>query len=69
MGIEDGGVVKAKKEGNTVVIEAQPQWKPTAPYRVYSTDEIKEFLDEDKLPEGIAKKAQERLSRSSVQEK
>src|SRR3712207_194185 len=69
MGIEDGGVVKAKKEGNTVVIEAQPQRKPTAPYRVYSADEIKAFLDEDKLPKGFAEKVQERLPRSSAQKK
>ena len=69
MGIEDGGVVKAKREGNTVVIEAQPQRKPAAPYRVYSADEIKEFLDEDKLPEGFAEKVQDRLPRSSAQKK
>ncbi len=68
MGIENGDVVKAKKEGNTVVIEAQPQRKPTAPYRVYSVDEIKEFLDEDKLPEGFAEKVRERLPKSPAQE-
>ena len=68
MGIEDGGVVKAKKEGNTVVIEAQPPRQPTAPYRVYSGDEIKEFLDEDKLPEGFAEKVRERLPKSPAQE-
>ncbi len=69
MGIEDGGVVKAKKEGNTVVIEAQAPRQPAAPYRVYSADEIKEFLDEDKLPEGVAEKVQERLLTPSAQEK
>ena len=69
MGIENGDVVKAKKEGNTVVIEAQPQRKPAAPYRVYSADDIKEFLEEDELPETFAKEVQERLSTSSAREK
>ena len=67
MGIENGDVVKAKKEGNTVVIEAKPQPEPSAPYRVYSDKEIAEFLEEDKLPEGLAQKAQQRLAKSSPQ--
>src|SRR5215213_4702835 len=69
MGIENGDIVKAKKEGNTVVIEATSQPKPTAPYRVYSDEEIAEFLAEDKLPEGFAKQAQERLTRPSAMKK
>ena len=63
MGIEDGGIVKAKKEGDKVVIEAQPQRKPVAPYRVYTTAEINDFLKEDILPDALAQKAQTRLAR------
>src|SRR3712207_6463099 len=69
MGIENGDVVKAKKEGNSVVLEAQAQKKPTAPYRVYSADEINGFLEADKLPEGFTQSVQERLATSSAQKK
>src|SRR3712207_1059387 len=67
MGIEDGDVVKAKRQGNTVVIE--PQREPNAPYRVFGADEIKEFLEEDKLPDSFANEVRERLSRSSARKK
>lgn len=60
MGIESGDIVKAKKVGNRVVIEAAGI-KATAPYRVYSASEIEEFLREDKLPEGLARKAEKSL--------
>ena len=63
MGIENGDVVRAKKEGDTVVIEAKPQARPSAPYRVYSDEEIKEFLAEDKLPEGVAENVRKRLAK------
>ncbi len=43
MGIEDGGVVKAKKEGNKRDIDEIPL-KSTAPYRVFDDAEIEEFL-------------------------
>lgn len=57
LGIETGGVVKAKKEGGKVIIEAQETGKK-APYRVYSDTEIDEFLKEDVLPKSLAKKTQ-----------
>ena len=63
MGIENGDVVKAKKEGNTVVIEAKP--RPSAPYRVYSDEKIKGFLEEDRLPEGFAEGVRKRLAKPS----
>src|SRR3954447_15292581 len=66
MGIENGDVVKAKKSGNTVVIEAKLQAKPTAPYRVYSDEEIQEFLEEDHLPEDVAKRAQAQFGKPST---
>ena len=69
MGIENGDVVKAKKKGNKVVIEAQSQTRPTVPYRIYSAEEVKEFLEEDKLPEDFAQSVQERLAVSSARMK
>lgn len=65
MGIENGDVVKAKKEGNKVIIEVQPQTFVTAPYRVFSDAEIDEFLEEDKLPEDLATKVQKKLADST----
>ncbi len=60
MGIEEGSIVKAKKVENRVVIEAA-RTKAKAPYRVYSADEIDEFLKEDKLPKDLAGKAKKSL--------
>ncbi len=64
MGIDSGDIVKAKKEGNKVVIEAQKISRP-APYRVYSDREIDEFLKEDKIPKSLLKKVEEDLSEST----
>lgn len=61
LGIETGDVVKAKKEGDKVIIEAQKQEK-NAPYRVYSDDEIDEFLKEDEITLEFAKKIQDNIS-------
>ena len=69
MGIENSDMIKAKKEGSTVVIEAQPQSKQKAPYRVYSADEITELLENDKLPEDVAQNVQERLAPPSARKK
>jgi len=62
LGIVNGDIVKAKKEGNKVVIEAKSQITSTAPYRVYSTDEINTFLEDDKLSEELTGKVQKKLS-------
>lgn len=59
--IDEGAVVKAKKEGNKVVIEVQQT--PVVPYRVYSDAEINKFLKEDRLPRQFAKKVKKHLSR------
>lgn len=59
LGIEEGTVVKAKKEGNKVVIETQAT---AVPYRVYSDAEIRRFLKEDKLPKSLAIKVKKHLS-------
>lgn len=59
MGLEEGDVVKAKKEGNRVVIETHEE---KVPYRVFSDKEIEEWLKEDKLPESLAKKVDKKLT-------
>ena len=56
LGIENGDVVKAKKEGSKVIIEAKESKK--APYRVYTDAEIDAFLEEDTLPEAFLKKVE-----------
>jgi len=63
LGIAAGDIVRAKREGNTVVLE--PQEMRTAPYRVYSNAEIDEFLQEDKLSDDISKKVQDNLVSST----
>lgn len=60
LGIEEGTVVKARKEGNKLVIEAQRS--PSVPYRIYSDAEINEFLEDDKLPRELTKKVRRNLS-------
>lgn len=61
LGVGTGDIVKAKKEGDKIVIEAPQQSKKT-PYRVYSDSEIDEFLEEDKLTTDFAKKVQKDIS-------
>lgn len=46
LGISNGDIVKARKDGNRVVIETQKN--KLAPYRVYSDSEIDEFMKNDK---------------------
>jgi AbrB family looped-hinge helix DNA binding protein len=59
LGLKEGDVVRAKKEGSRLVIE--PNKSNLAPYRVYSSAEIDAFLKEDKLPKSLAKKVQKDL--------
>lgn len=61
LGIENGDVVKAKKEGNKVIIEGAK--KRTAPYRIYSKAQIEEFLKEDQLPKELSRKIDQSLSK------
>lgn len=60
MGITAGDIVKAKKEGNKVVIETQQN--ESVPYRVYTDAEIATFLKEDKLPKALTRKVERDLS-------
>lgn len=54
LGITEGDIVKAKKEGNRVVIE--PRRGKEAAYRTYTDREIDEFLQADKLPRALVRK-------------
>lgn len=53
LGFKKGGIIKAYKEGAKLIIEAQAE---TAPYRIYSDEEIDEWLNEDQLSESLLKK-------------
>ena len=57
LGIESGDILKARKKGNMVVIE--PQQNRSAPYRVYSDNEIDDFLKTDALSPTFAKKVRD----------
>ena len=59
MGVATGDVIKAKKEGAKVVIEARQT--RTVPYRVYSDSEIEEFVKADKLPKRLTTKVKNNL--------
>lgn len=59
LGIETGDIIKAKKEKGRVIIE--PQKNIQAPYRLYTDEEIVEFLARDTLSPAIAKKIQSHL--------
>lgn len=65
LGLQEGDIVKAKKEGNRVVIE--PRQENLAPYRVYSTAEIDAFLKEDTLPQSLLEKVERDLSTKTSQ--
>lgn len=60
LGIENGDIVKAKKEGNRVVIETAKS--KSVPYRIYNDADIKAFLEEDKIPKSLIKKLRMKFS-------
>lgn len=47
LNISQGDIIKAKKRGNTVILE--PLSTTSVPYRVYSDEEIDQFLREDTI--------------------
>ena len=65
MGVVSCDVIKAKKEGAKVVIEARQS--RAVPYRVYSDSEIDEFIRQDRLPKRLAKKVKDNLISLSSQ--
>ena len=58
LGFREGDVVKAKKEGNRVVIEPTEN---EVSYRTFSDSEIEEWLEADKLPKSLAKRLDQKL--------
>lgn len=60
LGVTTGDVIKAKKEGTRVVIEARQV--QSVPYRTYTNAEINDFLEEDRLPKKLARKVKNHLS-------
>jgi len=58
LGIDEGEVVKAKRVGNQLIIEAAEE---AVPYRVFSDEEIKQWLKDDQLPQNLAKKIDKKI--------
>lgn len=65
MGIETGEVVKAAKEGNTIVIQVKSPLQQV-PYRIYTDAEIDEFLKDDAISGDLARKVDAHLARLST---
>ena len=59
LGIVQGSMIKAYKEGNRVILET-PEEK--APYRVYTNAEIDQFLQDDKLSGSVKKRVERALA-------
>lgn len=60
LGLTEGEVVKAKLVGNKVIIESSE----SAPYRIFSDMEIKEWLKEDQLSSKLEAKVNEKIKSS-----
>ncbi len=58
LGIDEGEVIRAEKVGNRVILEAS---EASVPYRVFSDDEIRDFLKGDKLPKDLATKVDKKI--------
>lgn len=57
LGLEEGGIVKAQKIGTRMVIESEE----TVPYRIFSNEEIEEWLKEDRLPKALERKVDNKI--------
>lgn len=67
LGITEGDIIRAKKEGKRLIIEPQSyplrhEVSKLALYRVYSDEEIDEFLKEDRLPAKLAAKVRKDIA-------
>lgn len=49
LGLETGNIIKARKVSGKIVIEPVSPPPQKAPYRIYSKEEIAQFLKDDKL--------------------
>lgn len=58
LGLSEGEIVKAQKVGNRVVIESGTE---EVPYRIFSNEEIEQWLKEDRLSLALAKKVERKL--------
>ena len=58
LGLEEGGLVKAQRVGSKMIIEVQ---SAPVPYRIFSKEEIKTWLEEDRLPASLVKKVEKKL--------
>lgn len=61
LGLSKGEIVRARKQGNSVIIESQQE---QVPYRVYSSQEITRFVKDDRLPRDLKKKVDQKLKTS-----
>lgn len=55
VGIKEGDITKVRVVGRTIVIEPKEEYAG----RIFSKEEIKEWLEADKLPSKLAKKTAE----------
>lgn len=58
LGLKEGEMVKAQKIGNRMIIESEAE---AVPYRIFSNEEIEEWLKEDRLPQTLAQKIDNKL--------
>ena len=60
LGISEGDIVRAKKNGKQMVIETAKAI--TAPYRIYSDTEIDKFVEDDRLPPRLKAKIDKKIA-------
>lgn len=58
LGLKEGEIVKAKKIGNKMVIESEAEG---VPYRIFSNEEIEEWLKEDEIPDSLVRKTEKKI--------
>lgn len=58
LGLEEGGIVKAQKIGNKLIVETLAE---NAPYRTFSDVEIEQWLQADRLPKNLSEKIDRKL--------
>jgi len=61
LGLEEGDVAKAKVVGDTLVIQSRKAAE-YADYRVFTKEQIDEWVKEDQLPEPLASEVEKRWS-------
>lgn len=58
LGLKEGEMVRAQKIGNRMVIESEAD---QVPYRIFSNEEIEEWLKEDRLSQALARKIDNKI--------